>query len=62
MINYAQFKLYNYILLSHYSLERLELWSVSITSDSARHLSHYIGTASQLKELALRDVRNRERR
>ena len=45
------------ILSSHYNLQRLELEVVYMTSDSVPHLSHYIRTGSQLKELVLRSVR-----
>ena len=64
-INYTQYKLYIFytshtILSSHYSLQRLELWDVDMTSDSARHISHYIRTATQLKDLVLRGVLDRD--
>ena len=60
-IDYTQYKLYIFytshtILSSHYSLQRLELDAVSMTSDNARHISHYISRGTQLKELGLRIV------
>ena len=60
-INYTQYKLYIFytshtILSSHYSLQRLVLWSVDMTSDNLRHISHYISRGTQLKELELRGV------
>ena len=62
-INYTQYKLYIFytshtILSSHYSLQRLELYAVKMTSDSVRHLSHYIRRGTQLKVLVLREVRD----
>ena len=64
-INYTQYKLYIFytshtILSSHYSLQRLVLWGVNMTSDSVRHLSHYISRGTQLEELELRDVWDRD--
>ena len=63
-IKYTHFKLYIFytfhnILSSHYSLQSLELVNVFITSDSARHISHYISRAPQLEELVLGRVRGR---
>ena len=60
-INYTQHKLYMFytshtILSSHYSLQRLQLDAVGMTSDNARHISHYISRGTQLKELRLRIV------
>ena len=57
-INYTQYNLYIFytshtILSSHYSLQSLKLSSVDMTSDNARHISHYIRTATQLKVLEL---------
>ena len=57
-INYTQYKLYIFytshnILSSHYSLQRLDLWNVTMTSDNARHISHYISRGTQLEELEL---------
>ena len=46
---------------SYYSLQRLELGRmVLMTSDNVPHFSHYISKASQLKELVLRDVWDRD--
>ena len=66
-INYTQYKLYilytsHTILSSHYSLQRLELNAVLMTSDNARHISHFISRGTQLKALRLRDERRDERR
>ena len=60
-INYTQYKLYIFytshtILSSHYSLQRLQLCGVNMTSDNARHISHYISRGTQLEELELRRV------
>ena len=44
---------------SHYSLQKLELYLVLMTSDNVPHLAHYINIASELKELELRDVCDR---
>ena len=60
-INYTQYKLYIFytshtILSSHYSLQRLELLGVRMTSDNARHLSHYISRGTQLEVLDLWSV------
>ena len=62
-INYTQHKLYIFytshnILSSHYSLQRLVLWNVLMTSDSLRHISHYISRGTQLEELVLGRVRD----
>ena len=64
-INYTQYKLYIFstshtILSSHYSLQRLELLNVFMTSDSALHLAHYISRGTQLEELVLRRVWDRD--
>ena len=64
-INYTQYKLYIFytshtILSSHYSLQRLELYDVHMTSDNARHLSHYISRGTQLEELELGSVWERD--
>ena len=60
-INYTQYKLYIFytshtILSSHYSLQRLVLYRVFMTSDNARHISHYISRGTQLEVLDLRGV------
>ena len=64
-INYTQYKLYIFytshnILSSHYSLQRLQLCGVNMTSDSARHISHYISRATQLEVLVLWRVYDRD--
>ena len=41
------------MLSSHYSLQRLTLAGVFMTSDNHHHISHYIRTGSQLEELYL---------
>ena len=62
-INYTQYKLYIFytshtILSSHYSLQRLVLSLVNMTSDNLRHISHYISRGTELEELGLWDVRD----
>ena len=57
-MNYTQYKLYIFytshtILSSHYSLQSLKLYGVNMTSDSVRHISHYISRGTQLKVLEL---------
>ena len=59
---YYKFYTSHNILSSHYSSQSFELCNVRLTSDNARHLSHYISTASQLKELVLRSVWDRDAR
>ena len=64
-INYTQYKLYIFytphtILSSHYSLQRLLLFNVNMTSDNLHHLSHYISRGTQLEELVLWLVRDRD--
>ena len=64
-INYTQYKLYIFytshtILFSHYSLQRLKLWNIHMTSDSLLHISHYISRGTQLKELELMGVWDRD--
>ena len=66
-IKYTQYKLYicypsHSILSSHYSLQRLELLRVRMTSDSVLHFAHYIRKASQLKKLELVRVCDRVER
>ena len=63
-IKYTQYKLYicytsHNILFLHYSLQSLDLLGVHVTSNSVRHLLHYMSTASQLKKIVLRNVRER---
>ena len=48
------------IISSHYSLQRLELNRVCMTPNNVLHISHYISTASQLKDLLLWSVRERD--
>ena len=64
-INYTEYKLYIFytshtILSSLYSLQRLKLSLVYMTSDNVRHISHYISRGTQLEELELRGMLDRD--